>query len=109
MPKHVEVVPEDLCVSAATVDAHADAVRLGHFEADGRIEGAQTGIPAASIGALTATVTKWQADTTAIFGRMVEHAHAMRSGAAAYVQTDEASRDAVNRTEREISDIDLGR
>jgi hypothetical protein len=29
VPKHVEVKPEDLHISAATVDAHADTVRGG--------------------------------------------------------------------------------
>jgi hypothetical protein len=91
MPERVEVVPDDLRMSADTVDAHADAVRTGHFEADGRIEAAHTGIPAASVGALSAAVTKWQADTTAMFGRMVDHADGMRSGAAAYTETDDAS------------------
>ena len=101
MPERVEVVPEDLRMSADTVDAHADAVRSGHFAADSRIEAAHAGIPAAAVAALSTTVTKWQADTTAIFGRMVGHADGLRTGAAGYIHTDEASG-------QRIDGVDLG-
>lgn len=108
MPKYVEVKPEDLHVSAATIDAHADCVRARHFEADGRIEAAQAGIPAASVAALTGAVTKWQADTTQMFGRMVDHANGLRAGAAAYIQTDLASGTSLSRAEQRIGELDLG-
>lgn len=45
MPGSVRVMPEDLHVSVATVDAHADEVWLKHGAADGRIEAAQVGVP----------------------------------------------------------------
>jgi hypothetical protein len=106
--KRVEVEPEDLHVSAATVDAHADAVRTRHFEADARVEASQRGVPAASVAALGEAVTKWQIDTTVMFGRMIDHAHGLRSGATAYTQTDDVSGEALNRSERRISDVDLG-
>jgi hypothetical protein len=101
MPERVEVVPEDLRMSADTVDAHADAIRAGHFAADSRIEAAHAGIPAAAAVALSTTVTKWQADTTAILGRMVGHADGLRGGAAAYVETDEGAG-------QQINGVDLG-
>ncbi|MEH3138795.1 MAG: hypothetical protein PGN37_01185 [Mycobacterium kyogaense] len=108
MPARVQVVPEDLHVSAATVDTHADAVKARHFAADARIEGAQKGVPAASVAALSGAVTKWQADTTAIFGQMVDHAHGLRTGAAAYVEADHSGATQVQRADQQISDVDLG-
>ncbi|MDT5245330.1 MAG: hypothetical protein QOD36_2706 [Mycobacterium sp.] len=108
MPKHVEVKPEDLHVSAGTVDAHADIVRARHVEADARMEAAQAGIPAGAVAALSSAVTKWQGDTTAIFGRMVDHAHGMRTGAVAYAQTDESSRTDLKHAEQQIGEVDLG-
>jgi uncharacterized protein YukE len=98
VPEEVRVTPEDLHVSAATVDGHADSMKARHFEADGRMEAAQPGMPAGSAAALTGAVAKWQADTTAIFGRMVDHSDGLRTGAAAYTQTDHEA----------ASDLDLG-
>jgi len=88
VPKNVRVVPEDLCVSAAIVDAHADAVRVRHATTDGRIESAQRGVPADSVTALSATVAKWQAEETALFARMVDHSSSLRAGATAYASSD---------------------
>ena len=68
MPDEVKVTPEDLHLSAATVDVHADDMHARHFAADGRMEAAQPGLPTGSSAALTGAVTKWQADTTALFG-----------------------------------------
>ncbi|MGB5113097.1 MAG: hypothetical protein WBO08_16375 [Mycobacterium sp.] len=57
MPEQVMVIPEDLQVSAGTVDAHADNVRAQHFAADSRLEAAQPGVPMGSAAALGAAVT----------------------------------------------------
>lgn len=81
MPRSVRVAPEDLHMSAATVDAHANEVWLKHGAANGRIEAAQVGVPTGSAVALSAAVAKWQGDTTALFGRMVEYGGALRGGA----------------------------
>jgi len=72
------------------------------------MEAAQAGIPAASVAALSSTVTKWQGDTTAIFSRMVEHAHGMRRGAVAYVQTDQSAETDLKHAEQQIGEVDLG-
>lgn len=98
MPEGVRVTPEDLQVSAATVDVHADSMKARHFEADGCMEAAHPGLPGGSAAALTGAVSKWQGDTTAMFGRMVDHSHGLRTGAAAYVRTDDEA----------ASDLDLG-
>jgi hypothetical protein len=81
----VRVVPEDLQLSAATVDVHADSVRTKHAAADARIDGAQKGLPAGSAAALGAAVVKWQADSTAMVNRMIGDSTGLRNGAAAYV------------------------
>jgi hypothetical protein len=53
-------------------------------------------------------VTKWQADTTTMFGRMVDHAHGLRTGAVQYIETDQSAGSDIEQAERQISDIDLG-
>ena len=80
MPGRVRVIPEDLHMSAATVDAHADDVQVRHATANGRIESAQKGLPATTAAALSTAVTKWHADTAALFGRMVDHSVGLRAG-----------------------------
>ena len=108
MPDEVRVTPEDLHVSAATVDVHADTMHVRHFEADGRMEAAHAGLPMGSATALTGAVTKWQADTSAIFGRMVDHSHGLRTGAAAYARVDDEMATDINRAGQAIGDLDLG-
>lgn len=104
----VRVVPEDLQVSAATVDAHADTVRTQHATADCRIEGAQKGLPAGSAAALATAVAKWQADSTAMVGRMASDSTGLRSGAAAYTAADSDAAAAVEAAGNRIRPEDMG-
>ena len=108
MPESIRVTPEDLHMSAATVDVHADDVQARHFAADSRIEAARAGLPAGSVAALGTAVAKWQADTTALFGRMIDHAHGLRAGAAAYLQVDESGASDIKKAEQQVSELDLG-
>lgn len=107
MPE-VRVVPEDLQVSAATVDAHADSVRIKHAAADGRIESAQKGLPAGSASALGAAVAKWQTDSTAMVGRMIADSDGLRSGAASYTAADADAAAAVETAGNRIRPEDMG-
>jgi hypothetical protein len=75
----VRVAAEDLHMSAATVDVHADDLHLRHATANGRIQGAQVGVPMGSAAALTAAVAKWQADSTVLFGNLVGHGESLRA------------------------------
>jgi len=95
-------------LSAATVDAHADGMWAKHGAADGRLEGAQKGVPTGSALALSAAVVKWQADSTALFGRLVEQSQALRGGAAASEQTDQQSAAAINAAADQTAVVDLG-
>jgi uncharacterized protein YukE len=108
VPDGVRVTPEDLHVSAATVDMHADTMHARHFEADDRMESAQPGMPMGSAAALTAAVAKWQADTSAMFGRMIDHSHGLRTGATAYQRVDDEAAADVSRAEHAVSGLDLG-
>jgi uncharacterized protein YukE len=108
VPERVRVTPEDLHLSAGTVDVHADNMHARHLGADGRMEAAQPGLPAGSAAALSGALAKWQADTTALFGRMIDHADGLRSGAAAYLQADDDSATDIKRAEQAVSDMDLG-
>ncbi|MDG4668634.1 hypothetical protein [Mycobacterium sp. 236(2023)] len=69
---------------------------MKHASADGQIEGAQRGLPAGSAAMLTSTVAKWQADSTTLFGRLVDHSTGLRTSAAAYVSTDNVNGAAVD-------------
>ena len=104
----VRVVPEDLQVSAATVDAHADGVRAKHAAAVAQIEGAQKGLPAGAATALGAAVTKWQADSTAMVRRMIDDGNGLRSGAAAYTAGDQDAAAAVQSAGNQIRPEDMG-
>ena len=107
MPRSIRVTPEDLHMSAATVDAHADDVWLKHGAAHGRIEAAQVGVPTGSAAALSAALTKWQAETTSLFSRMVEHGGGLRDGAAAYEQVDQDGAADIAAGGDEVPDIGL--
>jgi uncharacterized protein YukE len=106
--KLIRVVPEDLHVSAAKVDVHADELHLRHAAANGRIEAAQVGVPTGSAAALSAAVAKWQGDTTALFGNLVEHGEALRGAAAGYVGTDEENAGDIQAAGDHVSTLDLG-
>lgn len=102
------VVPEDLQLSAARVDVHADDVQVRHTTSDGRIEAAQLGLPTASLAALSTKVAKWQADTATMFGRMVDHSAGLRAGASLYHQTDADNASEIDSAAAAISADDMG-
>jgi uncharacterized protein YukE len=104
----VWVEPEDLHVSAAKVDVHAEELQLHHTAANARIEAAQAGVPAGAAVALGAAVVKWQADTTTLFGSLVKHSQALRGAAVAYVTTDDQNADGVEGVGEQAGSIDLG-
>jgi uncharacterized protein YukE len=108
VPEWIQVVPEDLHMSAATVDAHADEMHVRHATANGRIEAAQLGLPAGAAAALNSAVTKWQAATATLFGRLVDHSTGLRVGAASYQQTDEHSAGEITATGDTVTGLDLG-
>ena len=107
MPEPVHVVAEDLQMSAGTLDVRADDLWTRHATADGRIESAQRGVPAGSVAALMSAVAKWQNDSCALFGRLVDHGDGLRAGAAAYLQTDYDGAKALA-APGALSELDLG-
>jgi len=108
VPEMVRVVFEDLQISAATVDGHADDLWTRHATAAGRIEAAQRGVPAASVAALESVVAKWQGDSSAMFGRLADRGEGLRAGAAAYQRTDHDSATAIVAAGANLSELDLG-
>src|SRR5258705_7466089 len=103
----LRVAPKDCNRSAAPVEVHAANMQARHFEADGRMEAAQPGLPAGSAAALTGAVAKWQADTSAIFGRMIDHSRGLRTGAAAYLQADHDTTTDIKRAEQAENGLNL--
>jgi len=104
----IRVVPEDLLVSAATLDVHADSVRSRHLTADAQIDAAKTGLPVGTSAALSAAAAKWQAQTTTIFERMVVHGDNLRTAALAYQHTDTDSGAAIDAAGHRIAELELG-
>jgi hypothetical protein len=108
VPGVVRVVADDLRLSALQVDMHADALRLRHGTADGRIEAAQNGIPGGAAAALTGALAKWQHDTSMQFTKLVEHGTGLRTGAAAYDDIDAQSAEALRAAGMAVPYPDLG-
>jgi hypothetical protein len=104
----IRVVPEDLHVSAANVDAHADELHLRHAAANGRIQAAQVGVPTGSAAALSVAVAKWQTDTSVLFGNLLEHGRALRSAAAGYVGSDDDNAADIEAVSDQVSTLDVG-
>ncbi|MDT5066709.1 MAG: hypothetical protein QOK02_2864 [Mycobacterium sp.] len=107
MSERVRVTPEDLHVSASTVDMHADDLRTKHGAADGRVEESMRGLPDGAASALGAKMTEWQATTGAIYGNMAGHSDSMRRGAAKYSQTDQTGADDIENVGDQIPDLGL--
>jgi hypothetical protein len=104
----VRVVAEDLKLSASQVDGHADGLRLAHGAADGQIEGAHSGLPAGSAAALGGALAKWKSETAVHYTRMADHSTGLRSGAAAYGDTDAQSAADLAAVEDAVPSLDLG-
>ena len=108
MPEVIRGVPEDLRVSAADVEGHADELQARHVAAHGRIEAAQAGVPATAAVALSAAVAKWQIDTAALFGNLMHHGGALRGAEAGYVETEDSNSEAINEVGAEGSAVNVG-
>jgi Excreted virulence factor EspC, type VII ESX diderm len=108
VPRWVRVVPEHLHVSAGKVELHADELHARHIAAIGRIEAAQPGVPTTSALALSAAVTKWQADTTALHGSLVGYGRALRGAAAGYLTTEDHNASTLHSVSDEASSGYIG-
>ncbi|WP_029116239.1 hypothetical protein [Mycobacterium sp. URHB0044] len=103
----LNVNPEDLHVSASTVDMHADDMWTNHGLADGRLEEAQGGLPAGAVVALGAAVSKWQADSVHLFRGLVGHSDRLRTAAGEYTCTDEHGSTEIAKAGEQIIDLGL--
>ena len=108
MPETIRVNPEDLRVSAAKVDGHAGELQAQHVAANGRIEAAQSGVPAGAAVALSAAVAKWQVGTADLFGNLMNHSEAIRGAEVGYVATEDHSAEAINAVGAEGSAVNVG-
>jgi WXG100 family type VII secretion target len=85
----IRVEPEALHVSAHLTEGHAENVQLGHAEADGRIASSLPSWVGASMAAMAAKASEWQAATAAFSARLVDHADALRTSGLGFQQTDD--------------------
>jgi uncharacterized protein YukE len=108
MPKPLRVISEELHLSAATVDVHADGMRTRHATSDGQIESSQPGLPAGAAVAVSAAVSKWQADTSTLYEQLVGHGDGLRSGAAAYHEADQQGAAEIDAAGQKAAELDLG-
>jgi hypothetical protein len=102
MSESLRVVPEDLHLSASTVDMHADDMRTKHGTADGRVEESMVGLPAGAAAALGAKLTEWQAATGVLYGDMAGHSDGLRMGAMNYSQNDQTGAENIANTSSQI-------
>jgi hypothetical protein len=107
MSEVIRGVPEDLRVSAAEVEGHADELHARHVAAHGRIEAAQAGVPTGAAVALSAAVAKWQIDTSALFGNLMLHGGALRGAEVGYVETEDSNSEAINEVGAEGSAVNV--
>jgi uncharacterized protein YukE len=84
----VRVNPDDLLVSGARVDFHADGVLADHRVADARIGAAQAGWVGLSASALALKAAQWETVSAVLVGKLADHARALRTGAATFEFTD---------------------
>lgn len=96
MSEVIRVVAEDLHVSAAKVEGHAEELHARHTAAHGRIQDAQAGVPAGAAAALSAAVAKWQGDTAIQFGKLMEHSGNLRGAEVGYTATESRSSEAID-------------
>ena len=99
---------EDLHLSAAKVDVHADELQARHVAANGRIEAAQVGVPSTAAVALSAALTKWQADTAVLVGNVLDHGEALRGAATTFLATEQHNAARLQCVGNEASSFDLG-
>jgi uncharacterized protein YukE len=87
----IRVVPEDLRVSACTVESDAEELQVRRTSAAARIEAANAGVPAGAAAALSAAVAKWRMDTDRHFSALSDHSTGLGRSAAAYRKTEEGN------------------
>ena len=93
----IQVVPEDLHLSATLVEGHAQDVQLGHASADAELDSAQVGLVGLSAAAIAAKATKWRAVTQALCGRLAEHSAAFHGSSTGYQSMEDHNGGAITR------------
>jgi WXG100 family type VII secretion target len=88
MQDRIRVTPEDLLISGARVNGHADDLEAHHAASHADIHAAQAGMVGASAAAMEAKLTQWQSTTVALTNRLTDHARALTSGGMQYSQSD---------------------
>jgi WXG100 family type VII secretion target len=88
MPAKIRVDPDHLLISATRVDGHAAAVKEGHAAAHARIQDAQPGLVGASAVAIESKLSEWQAVTQGLHSLIADHAHAFRTSAVGFQDTE---------------------
>jgi hypothetical protein len=84
----IQVVPEDLHLSARFVNCHAADIQAQHAAAHAEIEGAQPGLVGLSAVAIAEKAAEWQGITQAFCARLADQSAAFSTSALAYRSTD---------------------
>jgi WXG100 family type VII secretion target len=95
MPKKIHVDPDQLLISATRVDGHATEVKDTHAASHARIQDAQPGLVGSSAAAIESKLTEWQGVTRALHTVITDHAHAFRTSAAGFANTESRNAQAV--------------
>ena len=104
MADELRVDPADLHVGAAQVEVHAEEMMAAHTQAHGQMAEAAPGIVGASVAALAALTSHWEAESAGQFAEMIEHSEKFRSAATQYDSTDSATSSQIDGAARAIAD-----
>lgn len=80
---------EDLVSSAIHVTGQGEDLAIGHQASDGRIATAQTGWQGSSAQAMSARLSAWAQTSTALLGRLGDHAQGLHSCAYHFATNEE--------------------
>jgi hypothetical protein len=93
----IQVVPEDLHLSARFIECHAKDIEAQHGAAHAEIESALPGLVGISAAAIAEKAVEWQGVTQAMCLRLSGHGAAFTTSAVGYQTTDDHNATEISR------------
>ena len=108
MAERIRIDPEHLLVSASRVNGHAEELKITHTAADTQIESALGGWSGTSLTAMTAKAAEWRAATTAMSGRLFDHAELFHTSGVGFHDTEARNAETIRIIGSEVGRVSLG-
>jgi uncharacterized protein YukE len=96
---------EHLVAAAVRVSGHGDDLATRHTAADNRVESAAPGWAGRSASALENRASHWAATSTALLGRVGEHATDLHSSALAFWATEAVNAQALHLPDNRVRQL----